>query len=366
MIVNRVNFNEILKKCFPVVEQKSGLYNANFDCFLFKDGFVHAYNNYMSISVKLSDDFDIDYMLINAKELKGIFDRMKGNDIVLLYEDDTLIIKDGKMNVKLSGTVSDDNNYCIDGGVKELKNVLKGVEWKAIPDNFFQALNFSFISSSIVMESYKAGVNISGCDVYSAAGNCMSWFKLNSEMDAFFITENCIKNIMKIEGLKKYCVSEDWAHFSTDDGKIVFSSRLIDYKFPLVDCERVKNSHFKKGAFFNAFLPGNLEGILDRALLFIEKYNDIFKVDLCFSSNGLTVSAKKNRGEFEEFVEWEGKMGSFEDFFVSVNLDLLKFGLREKLTFSFLKNGGGKEATFTNLNDRLFAFTFLRQKGVIK
>jgi hypothetical protein len=365
MIVDRISFDEILKKCFPIVEQKSSLYNANFDCFLFKDGFIHAYNNYMSISVKLLDDFDIDYMLINAKILKGVFDKMKGKEIELLFLDNELKIKDGNMTAKTQSVIAVENGYDIDSSVKILNDILKKAKWKKIPDNFFQALNFCLVPSSCVSSTFQLGVGVEEDDMFDAAGTSMSWFRLTEKMDSFFLSEDGVKNILKIEGLKRYFVSENWVHFCSDDGGVFFNVRLIDYKLPIQGCFRIRDEHLEKGNVFNGFLPETLNEVLDRALLFIEKTGNLFSVKIKFDKNGLTVNAKKGSNEFEEFLSWEDEIEPFEEFSFFVNVKLLQFGLRERLMFSFCDRSEIKrnnKLSFTNHIDRLYCFKEILKK----
>lgn len=375
MTVKRLQFLELLKMVFLITDTKgTGL--QGFDCFLFSGGYLSAYNNYSSISVKLPDSFDIDYMAINAKSLKSIFEKMQGDEITLTFKDDVLKIKDGTMIVKIQATLfnDDSNKYDINHMVETLNVGRESGAWEVLPEDFLSACAFCVIPND---RNQMTGIYVEGHDVFNSVACSLLWFKLNEEgegMSSFYIPDDKVKDLLKIEFLKNYFVEKDkWVHFCSDNEKIYFSIRLItDYTFNKEGRVKLRDKYLHGKSIFSGFLPGDFKGVVDRALIFIEKYNNKLPVKLTFDEKGVTVNAKKNKCEFEEYVAWQGKLKSFTPFSLWVNITDLISGLRESLLLSVFErvtitDGRGKEVCtkdmcFSNLENKMFVFTMLLRK----
>lgn len=361
MIVNRLQFLDKMKMVFPFIDAKSSLQNCGHECFLFQNGWLSAFNNYTSISIRLSDSFDIDCMVIDAKILKQLFEKMTGEEVTLEYEDFELKVKCGRMQSRIKCIVFDNQDYPynINNAVDNIHQAINEIEWKNLPDNFFQAISFCTIPDN---RNSLAGIYVEEDSMYDWAGHACTWFKLSASMDTVYLPDDRVKSLLKIVGIKKYFTDKSWIYFSTEDNNLIFSIRQItEYNFSSSGIKHAVDLFAKsEGDIFSGFLPDTFSEVLERAFLFTEEKGKMFVIKLNFGEKGITVKAKKNNMEFNESVEWKGgEIKSFEPFECAADMTSLLFGLREKLIFNiFKKDNDANDGTmvFTDNQGKMFCF----------
>jgi hypothetical protein len=355
VIVNRKEFCEILKKCYLGVMKTNVV--CNYGCFLFMEGFVYSFDSYSCVAVKLPEGFDVDFMIVEAKLLKQLFEKMTGDEISLEYRDFILTVKDKGMKTKL-------NCSCLDFGIcgieKQIDIVFEPIKedsWIQLPSNFIEGLKYCNIPDNNKM---FAGIYVDGTDMFDNAGTHLSWFKLDKAMDEFFILDYKIKELIEAKNLKEYKVNGQWVYFRTED-QTTICLRLSDYDFSKDKelCRNLKNSFFKKGELFFGCLPSNLINILQRTLLFVEKDGNDCVVKLRFTEKGLTIMANNNvqGNKFMEDISWNREIKLSDDFDIQVSYKRLVFALRDDLPISISKFKDSVCVVSSDFTDRFFIFT---------
>lgn len=330
MNIDRNKLTAILKKCLPGIETKDNLLQGA-DTFTFDKGFVHTYNDNISISVKLDDQMKKLKGAIKAKELFNVLFKIKQKEIQIVLKEKSWIIKAGAARVELN--LNEDSVSDFITGLD-----ISGIEFKDTPKNFREGLKCVKLSCNATA---FAGVFVSDKIMMATDGSKLNWFDLSGSMEKFWISDPSVGELLKFFNLEKYSISKSWLHFLS--GSIYFSCRrLSDQNYPFEKCEKLVESQKQKKEDISGKLPSTLIASVDRASALAMEIGDEEGVRLTLSKEGIEIFSERSTGKYKEKIEWDKNGTPNGDLSEGVQLyidhSILAYGLARSPEFYIKKS----------------------------
>lgn len=83
-------------------------------------------------------------------------------------------------------------------------------------------------------------------------------------MGTFWLDDPAVTELLKIDGLKEYCISESWAHFQSEDKAVFSCKRRDESSFPIQKVDEAIANHAKDDECIENELPEGLSDVADR------------------------------------------------------------------------------------------------------
>jgi hypothetical protein len=319
MTLSKKALMDALKRVMPGVDAEGSILQGA-DTFVFSGGQIHSFNDAVSVSVDFPTEDPIDGA-VKAKEFYALLSRLSVDDIKIVAEDQRWRLRSGSAKVELS---------LLDAGILDhIKGIRKDLKWKALPKTFAEGLGLCKIGCN---KSPFSGIMISGKRMVSTDERRINRFALDSEMDQLWIADPAAFELMKIQDLAEYGLTDSWAHFRTAAGVVFSAKRLLDQKFPLVKLEAILDACAKAKGDIEGVFPEKTIDVIDRASTFFIESGDYRAVRLEFSGKGVEISAERAAGSYTEMVEWEKPM-TIGDFTIYLDSEFAVYGLRRSREF---------------------------------
>jgi DNA polymerase III sliding clamp (beta) subunit (PCNA family) len=238
MQLNKHEFLTAMKQAMPGVESGNPILQGA-DTFIFHDGFIHTYNDTISVSVhfpitnKAGENISA---AIKAKDFYDLISRYEGDAISIIPKSDMWIVKSENARAEL--TLLENNLIERIQGITNSK-----FKWVNIPERFFEGLAICNFKS----QSQLSGVYCADKNIISTDNLKVNYYTLDDEIvTSFWINNDAVTELLKLNNVVKYYVSDSWVHFQTEDKTIFSCKRLAQDNYPYIKVIDFIESHKKK------------------------------------------------------------------------------------------------------------------------
>lgn len=329
MTVNRKELISALKNCLPGIES-GGTILEGADSFIFKKDWIHSYNDKISVSVA-SPVKGLEGS-VRAKEFFTILNKLSGEDIKFSIKDERWILKSGLSKVELSLLEEEIYERIVDTDVFKDDG-----DWNDLPTNFEDALNACKFGCN---NSGLAGIIVSGNHMLSTDEFRINWYKLDSEIERFWINDPIAGELMKFTGLQSYYISSSWVHFKTKEGLFFSCRKLMDEKFPFDKCQALmEEKHAQSKEDITGKLPAMFLMASDRAASFSAEVNGFETINVLFEKSHILIKSQRSSGKYQEKIKWEVPFSDgFEPIQFIIDPDMVNYGLKRATNFYIKKH----------------------------
>jgi len=341
MNLNRKELLKALKQAMPGVESGNVILEGA-DTFIFNDGFIHTYNDNISVSVpfyikRLNKETEQNENVSGALKAKDFYDlinRYAENNLRLIPKEGVWIIKSVNGLAELTLLES--------GLVERVKGIFpKDMKYSDLPERFMEGISICQFSSN---KSVLSGIHISETIIMSTDEIRINWYEMDKPVtDTFWITDSAASELCKLSNIKKYCVSDSWVHFKTEDETVFSCKRLAQDKYPLDKIKKLVENHGKGKEDISNELPTKLMDAVNRAAALSQNIESFDTIKLTFNNEGIEVFSQRPSGKYTENVPWEKPFKKeIDPVSVFVDYNMIENGLKYSKTF-YLKKTMAKE-----------------------
>lgn len=335
MIISKSKIIAAMKNALPGIDSISLVEGA--DTFIFRKGFIHSYND--SISVTTPFDVDGAEFVVKAKDFYSLINKMKEDTINLELEENSVVLKCGK--AKASFVLMKDTLSPTISSLNEEQN-----NWEPLPDDFKNCLMKCIIKGN----KYSiAGIFVSDSIMYSTDGMRINSFPMKSKVKKFWISDSSADNIMKIGDFKEYSLAKNWVHFKDKNNIILSCRKLPDEKYPESSFVNIILSHKKDEKDLSNKLPEGFIEALNRASSLSMSLSIYNAIELTFTKEGVEIFSERTSGSYSEKLPWEKPFEEeFDPIKVYVDSSMIENGLFYSKEF-YLKSIRGKGGIKTRI-----------------
>ena len=267
----QINKNELLKaiKYLDLIVDKksSGIGNSIY----FDTKNIIASNNGMLLSYPFITDFKC---FISPEKIIKYLEKVKQEEIDIIYENDILTLKDKKTELILKTFVN----------IKDILELKEVIDWKELPDDFFKGLRYSMYSSTneiYIGRDFIGYILFKDNKIFSTNNRKLSEYTFDNVIGDFSIYNNIILILLKIPDIINYCLLEDKIIFKTKDNLIIY-------------CE-TKNIDFPKYEDILALRKENIEIDFLDCLIESLDFCEILNQDLEYDDKKINFEINKNK-----------------------------------------------------------------------
>ena len=330
MQLQKYDFLSAMKKAMPGVESSNTILQGA-DTFIFHDGFIHTYNDTISVSVhfpitnKSGENISA---AIKAKDFYDLISRYEGDTISIIPKSDMWIIKSENARAEL--TLLENNLIERIQGIK-----IDNKQFKNIPERFFEGMQICNFSS----KSQLSGLFCSDQVMVSADELKINWYGLNQAfVNSFWINNDAVTELLKLQNPKKYYISDSWVHFMTEDKSIFSCKRLAQDNYPFDKISALIESHAKEKGDISNELPNKLIDAVNRAAALSQNIESFDTVKLTFTKDDIEVFSQRPSGKYTENVPWEKPFKKdISPISIFVDYSMIQNGIKYSKSF-YLKN----------------------------
>lgn len=340
MIVERLKLVEALKNAMPGIETRNVILEGS-DAFIFSDGFIHTYNDILSVSVPFpitNKAGDTVSGAIKAKEFYDLISKFKGDTLKIITKEKTWILKSENATAELTLL----ENVLLE----KVKHIISNdSKWTLIPKNFIDGISICKFSSN---RSNLSGIFVQKNIMCSTDELRINWINLSDEMkESFWINDVAADEVMKLNRPTKYAVTKSWVSFRTKDGVIFSCKRLDEKKYPFSQIKNMVESHEKEKGDISNLLPKELNDAINRAASLSQNIETYETVTLTFSNDGIEIFSQRACGKYLENVKWEHPFKKdIKPISISVDHSMIENGIKNGTMF-YLKNISMKDDSVT-------------------
>jgi len=338
--IQRASFIDAMKKALPGVESSNGkVLLQGADTFVFSDGFVHTYNDNISVSSKLPEE---------VKDLKGAVKAVDFFNLINKFTEDTIQI------------VEKEQKWIVKSGLAKVEfpllepSILEYVK-KLIPENytpvdlqtdFFNCIKLCLFSSN---HSSLSGLYITPKNIVSTDEMRVNYIFCDTKfLEPVWISDTAIGQLIEFSNIKKFYISDKWVHFFTDDGTIFSCKKLNSSNYPYKEIMKIVKEHEKTENDIEGKLPKNLQFAIDRASVLSMNLESFSAVRLSFSKEGIVVYSERSSGKYTELVEWDSEIQDFPSVSILVDSSMIQYGMSVSKSF-YLKTTLLREKEITKV-----------------
>lgn len=292
MKMNKTELMNILQKVKPGLAKRDII--EQFTHFIFSGTEVITYNDEICISHPLETDF-----VCSAKSdefFKAISSVETEEVEVTLNEGKLCISSENARGHLLTTPEEDDAEQLITAlDIDSIKN-----QWQSLPSDFIRGISLCMFSASKdLTKGVHTCVFAEGDLLSSSDGIRVSVYVMDGEITPkVLIPASNVAELVKFD-VKKYFISESWAHFQTENG-VIFSSRIMEGNYPALHAYLEISGEQVK-------LPAKLKNLVESITFMVDGKVELDRfMDIYISPNKILCKAvKKNIGEFEKEMEFE-------------------------------------------------------------
>jgi hypothetical protein len=326
MNVKRTELLKALKQCLPGIENGNSVLEGA-DLFIFKNGFVHSYNDVISVSVPVKSEGLLEEGIegaVRAEEFYGIINKFGGDMIEFAVGTGKWILKSGKAKAELTLMAGDFS--------ERFENVTPDKKkWLEISPEFSTGLGICRMTNN---KNPISGLFITSKDVVSSDGFQINHYKYNeAPFENFWISDDSASELLKVGVLTHIQLKGTWAHFKTADNTTFSVKTLQAEKWPYEKILSVLGTNKKTKTAVAATFPKELFDAIDRASSFYLDISDTKAVRLLITPKHILVSAERIAGKFEEKVAWKDECPQFPAFELYVDINMILFAARRSMSF---------------------------------
>jgi len=342
MNIDRKEFVSSLKRAMPGIESGNSILEGA-DTFIFNNGFIHTYNDTISVSVPFAITNKVGAPISGALKAKEFY------DLVNRYSDDVLKLlpKDGVWIIKSENAVAElvllENTI-----IERVQSIFPDkIIWSKLPERFIDGISICKFSGN---RSSLSGIFISECFICSTDEIRINWYDMDSNFtEPVWISDDVIQELLKLNNIKQYAISDSWIHFKTEDETIFSCKRLAQDKYPFEKIRALIEKHgIEKGDIKND-LPVKLIEAVNRAAALSQNIESFDTIKLTFSNEGIEVFSQRPSGKYTEQVAWETAFKKdIEPVSMFVDYVMIENGIKYSKSF-YLKKTIVKEKEVTRI-----------------
>lgn len=342
MTIERNDFLKALKRVMPGVETGNVILEGA-DTFIFDNGYIHSYNDNISVSVPFPITNKAGETVSGALKAKDFYDlinRFSGESFKLIPKSSEWVIKSGNANAELTLLES--------SIIDHVKNLLPTkIKWLTLPERFIEGISICRFSSN---KSVLAGIFVEGNNIISTDEIRINSYQMDGEIaESFWISDSASAELAKLNNPKKYFISKSWVHFLTEDKDIFSCKRLAQDKYPVAKIQKLAESHAKEKGDISNTLPSGLIDAVNRAAALSQNIESFDTIKLTFSQEGIEVFSQRPSGKYTENVEWEKPFKkSFDPISIFADYAMIENGIKYSKSF-YLKETTQKEKKVTRI-----------------
>jgi hypothetical protein len=298
MHIDRKEFVSALKLAMPGIGSGTSVLEGA-DTFIFDDGYIHSFNDAISVSVP--------FVLLN-KQKEPVSGALKAKDLFDLlnrFGDDTItfIPKEGFW-VFLSGNSKAELTLLESGLNDRIHNLFsEKLDWIDLPETFMKGVSICQLSNNT---SQLAGTFVKDNVVMSTDTTRIGWYDMGASIDnSFWISDQASKELLKLVNPRQLSISKSWVHFKTEAGAIFSCKQIAQANYPVDKIGTLLKVHKKeKGDLYNEF-PTGLADAVNRAAALAGNIEGHDTIRLTFDKDGVEVFSQRTSGKFTEIIPWE-------------------------------------------------------------
>lgn len=337
MNVSKKDLLVALQKALPGVEIGNTILEGA-DTFAFHNGFIHSYNDNISVSVPFSSEGKEELSgAVKAKDFYDLINRFSEDEIKIISKENLWILKSGAAKAEFSLM----ENSVVER-IQKLLPQKKKVQ--KLPERFLNGLSFCFIPC--VPEKGIAGIYVQDKIMVSTDKTRIDWFELDSSMETFWMSNSSAKELIKLSEVVFYWMSDSWIHFQSEDGVIFSCKKLNSSQYPFSKIQKIKEENQKEEQDKEAQLPKKLLDAINRASVMAEEIESWRTVQITFDSEGVEVYAERPLGKYTERVEWESPVDFPESLIINADYSMIQFGMKSSRQFYIKKIIRGEQESF--------------------
>lgn len=356
MKINRIEFLIALKQVMPGIESDSVLLEGS-DSFIFHDGYIHTYNDNISVSIPflITDKNNGNVSgAIKAKDFYNLLNRYSGDSIHLIPKKDKWILKSENAVAELTLL----ENTLIDKvkGLFDDKN-----KYINIPEKFIEGISICLFSSN---KSVLAGIFVENEIITSTDEIRINWYNVGVSINnSFWIADEAAKELIKLNNLKSISISDSWVHFKTEDKTIFSCKRLNQENYPIKMIKDLVERNQKEKTDISNKLPEGLMAAINRAAALSTNIESFDTIKLTFSNENIEVYSERASGKYTETVAWEKPLKrEIESISIFVDYAMIENGIKYSKSFYLKKTKDQKKESmkiiFSNPNGIQLIKTF--------
>lgn len=337
MTVNKKKFQDALTVAMAGVEDKD-MSPAN--TFSFKDGFISAIRDLISVSVFVDEGIKDLTGSVKASEFFKLINKMDGDELTIERTADGIMVKAGKSEAEFG--------LVVDLGVGlETADILK-LERLPIDKNFFPALSYCKLGCDDGF-TYN-GVYFADKNAVSTDGRRINQVLLDNEVPTFKIEDKAAIQLAKMTDAESFAVSDTRVFLFMPNGSIASCRQIQRGEYPYTSLLDILTKFAHKDGDFQSELPESFKAMIDRAEIMSSGFDNVKNmVTIKFSAKGMEVVSKKDSGKYREQMDWikgeELKIeGSIE---VALDISLLYYALSRSKQFYVSEVDGMQRVVFT-------------------
>ena len=336
MKVNRIEFLTALKQVMPGIEFDSVLLEGS-DSFIFHDGYIHTYNDNISVSIPfpITDKNNMNVSgAIKAKDFYNLLNRYSGDSIHLIPKKDKWILKSENAIAELTLL----ENTLID----KVKSLINKDKFYSIPEKFIEGISICLFSSN---KSVLAGIYVEDNIITSTDEIRINWYDIKDSVEAsFWISDEASKELVKLNNLKSISISDSWVHFKTDDKTIFSCKRLNQENYPIKMIKELVERNQKEKTDISNKLPEGLMAAINRAAALSTNIESFDTIKLTFSNENIEVYSERTSGKYTETVAWEKPLKKeIEPISIFVDYAMIENGIKYSKSFYLKKTKDQKK-----------------------
>ena len=272
------------------------------DCFLFKDGFVHTYND--EVLIRHPSLIDVTGA-VKGEPLYQLLSKLNSDSLIFNETDGAFQFTTKKSHASLNADA-------------EIQSPAFQIElpekWKKLPEGFIEGVKFCIFSASRDMSRPALTcIHVEEDAIESCDNFRLTRYMLKGSVEKSLLFPAASAVLLSKYAVTSYGLTEGWTHFKAGD--FTLSCRSFSEKYPDLD-------PLLKVDGVKVTLPKDLLGTLNRAGIFTStEFRQDCILQVSFTPGKLTVKSQNANGWYREQVamKYSGEPLSF-----NVNPEFLK------------------------------------------
>ena len=289
MKLEKTAFLNAMRKALPGVEKGASIIDGA-DTFVFSKDSIHTYNDSISVSVPFATGLE---GAVKSMDFFKLVSKLNSEDLDVECGDIGVFkIKAGLVEAEMANV---QNNLA--GYISTLN--IGTITWKEIPAGFFEAVRLCKISGN---KAPQRGIFVEKNYMISTDVSRINHHLLPVEMERFWIDDPAVNELMKIDGLTKYSISESWAHFQGSDGTIFSIKRKDDAGFPVARILSIIETHKKNDTDLENELPEGLYNVADRVSTLASELDGLPAIKMTVNRDNIEFFSERSAGKVKEKI----------------------------------------------------------------
>lgn len=346
MTIDKVKLLSALKQVLPGVDTGTTLINGA-DSFVFYNGRIYTFNDFISVSIPFETEKPLNGS-VKAMDFFSLISKLSDKELKLAESDSSWLIKSGNIKVEFTVMQSAMMDY-----IKKL--IPEEIVWNPVPADFFKFMKYCILSKNY---SNLSGIFVNDTVMVSTDEMRINYFPIKSSMNPFWISMESVKELLNMEGIEEYSITDSWVNFKNKEGVLFSCKKLNTEKYPISTVTALIEQHSKVETDVSGELPSLLPEAVNRASSLATDIDNYNAVKLEFTKGHISVSSERASGKYQEKVSWDKKPDKdFDPVTIYIDYNMINSGLSIFKKFYIKK-------TVNKSNKEVTRFIFENESGI--